>query len=194
MVWKNIRNTRMQLIIKKEHKMSASSTRLSREFRRYGVRTVFVLLVNILSLFVIGACMKMQKETVTFILAFMALRSYAGGWHCKRNAWCYLVSCLTIWLALLMCRYKILENPLLFICILFGTGIMLYLYAPVEHRNRLLNRVERRIFRRRTFVVFTIESVIAFFFMIANPEMGQPIAAAILFTGVGIYPGILTEA
>ena len=56
-----------------------------KEIYRYGVQQGWNLLLNLLTTIVIGVVCGMFWESVLFIVAYMPLRSFAGGFHAKTH-------------------------------------------------------------------------------------------------------------
>lgn len=135
---------------------------MNEEMYIYGVKTVFVLLLNIISLMAISILMNMAAEGIIYILSLMFLRSYTGGCHINSNTGCYIMSCISIVIALLLCKMGVFENFIIDIALGMAADILIYLYSPMEHANRLLNKAERRIFRRNSIYVFAVEVVFGF--------------------------------
>lgn len=135
---------------------------LNEEMFIYGIKTVFVLLLNVMSLIAISIFMNMAAEGIIYILSLMFLRSYTGGYHINSNTGCYILSCISIVVALLICKVGVFKNFIIDIALGIAADILIYRYSPMEHANRLLNKVERRIFRRNSIYVFSAEFVFGF--------------------------------
>jgi accessory gene regulator B len=55
------------------------------ELYEYGLHQSFILLANIFTTILVGWIFNMMIESIIFLLAFVPLRSYAGGYHAKRQ-------------------------------------------------------------------------------------------------------------
>lgn len=51
---------------------------------KYGIEMVIAIAFNIITVIIIGYAMGMFLECIIFLLFFMPLRSYAGGYHNAR--------------------------------------------------------------------------------------------------------------
>ncbi len=176
--WKNTRNIQSMNWPKGLRYVTKGGMELNEEMYLYGIKTAFVLFLNTLSLMAIGILMNMPAEGLIYILSFMLLRSYTGGYHISSNVGCYIVSCISMVVALILSKECVFESLIIDIVLCITAGILIYLYAPMEHKNRPLNKTERRIFRRKSIYIFIIE----FIFGIISGIMGwncQIILAAI---------------
>lgn len=157
--WRNIRNIQMRIRDKRYIYIISDNMEMNEEILIYGIKTVFVLLVHILSLIAIGMFMNMMTEGILYILSFMLLRGYTGGYHTNSNMGCYILSCISIVAALYLYKIGVFENIIINVIICIAAGIMIYLYSPMEHKNRPLNHVERRIFRKKSIYVYIVEFI-----------------------------------
>ena len=93
----------------------------------YGIGQGTVLLVNLISVIIIGLLLGMVWQSLVFILAYIPIRSYAGGYHASTQLRCYILSNAVVvavllaiklvpeWLCLLI-RYNIFYNYNHFTC------------------------------------------------------------------------------
>lgn len=152
----------------------------------YGIQTAAMLLVNFISLMVIGAFMGMVTESILFIVSFMLLRSYTGGWHINHYAGCYIISCLSIISAMLLCKIKVFQYITADVILWITAGVLIYEYSPMEHVNRPLNKKERVLFRRRSMCVFLIEVIVGIVFLVFHIEY-YGISAAVYINACAMY-------
>lgn len=127
-----------------------------KELYRYGVQQGLNLLLNLLTTFVIGILCGMLMASILFIVVYMPLRSFAGGYHAKTHLRCYLYSILMITAVLLVIRFLPLGR-LICSCLMFVGGIIIVLFAPVEDSNKPLDKVEQYVYRKRTRLIFALE-------------------------------------
>lgn len=67
----------------------------------YGLEQGFLMLTNIVTTILIGLVFRMVWQSIVFMMAYIPLRIYAGGYHTKTQLRCYLFSILLIVLSLL---------------------------------------------------------------------------------------------
>lgn len=93
-----------------------------------------------------------------WVLAF-PLRKYAGGYHAKTKVRCYLISVgmLVVAFALL---YQPDYHPAVHFILVTISGSYIFMKAPVDHENKVLDAIERRVYRKRTRIVLALEGVL----------------------------------
>ncbi len=96
-----------------------------------------------------------------FLLTFIPLRSYAGGHHADSSNVCMIVSALILLTVCLLSRITFTEKMVL----LLGTasaaisGILVFLLAPVEDKNKPLDQLERRYYGKWSRVIWVLETM-----------------------------------
>lgn len=130
-----------------------------REIYRYGVQIGLNLLLNLLTTVVIGILCGMFWESVVYIVAYMPLRRYAGGFHAKTHIRCYIYSVIMIILTLL--TMKVLTFDFWFYAALMsmGCGLILWL-APVEDKNKPLDALEQKVYRKKNCLLVAFEALL----------------------------------
>lgn len=134
-----------------------------REIYEFGIQHIFITLLNISTVVVIGFILHSTKEALAFILAFIPLRIFAGGFHFSTPIRCYVFSsCFVTAVILAMRHYSI---TFLIYCLLYCmASIIILIFAPVEDKNKPLDQMEKKIYRKRTITVLLLESVLIFIF------------------------------
>ncbi len=129
-----------------------------REIYEFGIQHIFITLLNISTVILIGFLIKSVKEAIVFISAFIPLRIFAGGFHFSTPFRCYIFSSCFVAGVLLAMRY--FSVPLLIYCLLYCiSGIIILSFSPVEDRNKPLDRLEKKVYRKRTIIIFGLENI-----------------------------------
>lgn len=138
-----------------------------REIYEFGIQHIFITILNLITVLIIGFILRSTKEALVFIVAFIPLRIFAGGFHFSTPTRCYIFSSCFVAAVLLAMRYY--SIPLLIYCLLYGmSGIVILVFSPVEDKNKPLDSLEKKVYRRRTIIVFTAESIILLIFYYAK--------------------------
>lgn len=127
-----------------------------KEVYRYGIQQGLNLALNILTTIVIGALCGMVYPSILFLVCYMPLRSFCGGYHAKTHLRCYIYSVIMITSILLVTKYAAFNIVLYEILVLISLIIILIL-APVEDENKKLDSVEKRVFRKRAYIIAFLE-------------------------------------
>ena len=139
------------------HRFAANGVIAEKDFEvcRYGIKQLCSVLLNLVTSLCIGAVLGMLWESVLFLVTYIPLRSYAGGFHAKTPLRCYWYS-VGMLAAVLLC--------LRFLPFSLGTAALCYgcsgaLLWRLAHRNKPLDKIEIKVYRRRTRLVWCLESV-----------------------------------
>lgn len=131
-----------------------------KEIYQYGLQQALVTLINIGSTVLLGVIFDRVFEGVLFMLAYIPLRSYAGGVHARNSMrcfWCSIVLMSAVLLVMKYVPYVYLVNTLLTIL----AGIIVWYSVPVENLNKRLNEVETIVYRRKARKILVLEMVIS---------------------------------
>jgi len=97
------------------------------------------------------------------------LRSYAGGYHARTATRCYVYSILSMIAVLLAMKYLMIPQFICIIAFVISCAIILIL-VPVEDANKPLDHTEQVVYRKRTYVITAIESVIFIVTLLVNTD------------------------
>ena len=67
-----------------------------KEVYRYGIQQGLNLALNILTTIIIGCLCDMLLPSILFLVCYMPLRSFCGGYHAKTHLRCYIYSVIMI--------------------------------------------------------------------------------------------------
>ncbi len=127
-----------------------------KELYRYGVQQGFFLLLNLFTMTMIGLFCGMIKECAIYMLTYMPLRAYVGGYHARTHIRCYVYSIVILIIILLALKLAPLGIQLYGIISLLGV-VSILLLAPVEDENKPLDTKEQLVYRKRAIgMVFII--------------------------------------
>lgn len=138
-----------------------------KELYRYGIQQGLNLALNILTTMIIGCLFGMFYSSVLFLLSYMPLRSFCGGYHAKTHFRCYIYSVVMITCILLVAKYLTFSALVYEILILVGFTVILLL-APVEDQNKTLDSDEKRMFRKKACIIAILEVSIYHICLIVN--------------------------
>ena len=115
----------------------------------YGLHQGILSVSSIITTLIISILMGMFWHGIFYYIAYIPIRSNAGGFHAKTPLRCYLCSVILVVLALLI--IKIMDISIM--CCLSLTIIavlIIFILAPIEDKNKPLTDAEYRCFRKRT--------------------------------------------
>ena len=133
------------------------------EIVEYGLENLGSSLLGMLITLVIGYCFDFLSGSFLLWLLIFPLRKNAGGFHAKTKAGCLLFSS-AILLVSIICFVQLGCSELVYSLIFFLSFFVIFVMAPVENDNKLLDQTEYRIYRKRTRLVLLLEGTL---FMLA---------------------------
>jgi len=138
-----------------------------REIYLYGVQHGLFLLLNISTMAIIGVVSGAFTHVAIFLLAYMPLRSYAGGYHAKTHVKCYVASNAMV-LAVAMFSVHINVSGEILVAMLIIFGIIIMALSPVGTKYKHLDKLEVDVYGRKARVICVLELLIALFFLFIN--------------------------
>ena len=137
-----------------------------REVYEFGLDNFFSTLVNFIIIVCLGLLLGIVVESIVFYITYFALRVYAGGYHADKPATCFFISIIIIIPCLLAIRFQQVWNiPDVSFALLVGAIAVLVLIVPVENKNKMLDALEKVVYRRRllrNLAIATVAMIILF--------------------------------
>jgi len=130
-----------------------------RELYQYGVRQGFSLILNIVTTLIIGLLLNMVWQSAMFMLYYAPIRIYAGGYHAKTQLRCYVLSSIMVTIVLLAIKYFTFTD-ITCVVLLAISDLVIFLFSPTEDKNKPLDELEKKVYRKRTLVILTVDSVL----------------------------------
>lgn len=160
-----------------------------RELYNYGVNGLYLSFINIVTSGIIGILFGMLWQSLLFSVAYIPLRSYAGGYHAKTPGRCYFLSTLLIACVLVVLKYVPFSMEGMYIALVIATAVI-FVKAPVESENKPLNDRELKMFRTKARKILISETLLALILVAAHlSDVAECILLAILCSaGMLILP------
>lgn len=130
------------------------------EIYAFGLQQGGYMLLSFITAMGIGLSLDMFLQSMIFLLAYIPLRSYAGGYHEKNQLRCYLLSIFMTTAVLLAIKY-IPWNSFLCLGSAVAAGGIIFIMAPVEDKNKVLSGMEKYVYKRRARYILGVLSAIA---------------------------------
>lgn len=133
-----------------------------REIYEFGFWSAFLFLLNFLcSLILIGSLGKWYLGSI-FLLLFIVIRSYAGGYHSKSPWTCFVISQICIVAGIILCgyaaNYAAAGNSIkCFVLYLLMSIIILY-FSPRQSPENPLTENDKKKYRNRLIAIYTVLS------------------------------------
>ncbi len=121
----------------------------------YGLELSLSVLTSYLSVIIIGIIMGMIWQSALFLLLFVSVRRFAGGFHFSSQIICYLVTCIMSTLVLLIIKYT--GNDVFICSVIMGLSTLtLLILSPVPAIEKPLDDKEKIIYGRISRIMLII--------------------------------------
>lgn len=134
-----------------------------REIYLYGVKQGLTILLNLITICAIGIVSKMLWQSILFMAAYIPLRSFAGGYHAKTPLRCYIYSIIMLILVSVGMKYLLFVDMVYYV-ILAISALIIFVLSPVEDKNKPLDKIEIKVYRKRLLLIMLIELIICVVF------------------------------
>ena len=163
-----------------------------KELYTFGMQQGMIMLLNIISTIIIGIIFDMVWQSVVFLLAYMPLRSYAGGYHARTQFRCYLISLFITAVALLGMREIHWTSLTALFSVIIST-IIIFLLTPVEDANKPLDASEKIAYKKKTRRILLLEILVTLIFWFINKEISVCCIMVFIILSVMLLLGILNN-
>jgi accessory gene regulator B len=164
-----------------------------KELYSYGLCQGMIMIANILTTLAIGLVFGMLWPSFIFMIAYMPLRSYAGGYHARTQLLCNIFSVLLTIIVLLIIKYLPWTNWLCLIVTFISAAVIAFL-APVEDKNKPLDSTEVRVYKKRTLNILSVEAAAIIVLLLFNLlQISVSISVSLLALSVMLILGSLSN-
>lgn len=141
------------------------------EYCKYGIEITISSFLNVLLILLIGLIFSLVLHSVVFLLIFINMRRYTGGYHASTYIRCNMVLCISFTALCIMMKVLVsLSYYILLVLVIvihiFGFFITI-LFAPLENENKPLDEETKRTNRIKSIifsiVVFVLDLVLTLF-------------------------------
>lgn len=148
--------------------------------------------INILIAVLTAVLFRDPVTVLLFLVSYMPLRSYCGGYHADTNMGCTIVSTLLIIMVCCVMNYVKSGWILSYYPIAFAVSAAVIIWcAPVADMHKPLDGAETACYRKRSRIVCGIEILFAMVLYFAKIRYGLVVAVSHLILAFMLFLGIL---
>ena len=104
----------------------------------YGFQLLISFLFSTSLVLLIGAVLGKIAETLAFLIVYILLRSFSGGYHANSYAVCTIVT-VSVYLIVILMSSLVNVNLIAYLSLFILGIILLALMAPVRHPNKKIS-------------------------------------------------------
>lgn len=142
------------------------------ELYEYGLGICFNYLLSFGVVLIISTFFGLIWQSALFMLGFVPLRVYAGGYHAKTKGACFCLSAAVVVVFMLVIKF-VPFNSVIFPIVLFASVVAVALLSPVECENKRLNNAEVKAYGKRTRIILTFEVAVVLLLYITGAEVAE---------------------
>lgn len=143
----------------------------------YGFELLISFLFSTFLVIVSGIIIGKPLETLAFLVVFIFLRSYSGGYHAKKYSICTIVT-LGVYAAVILLSSFVNVNIMFYLLLGIVGFILLFLWAPIENPNKEITDKRKILYKWISILLFVIFLVVGILFIQLHPLISN----AVFFT------------
>lgn len=133
----------------------------------YGINQILAYVLNASSSLIIGLIFGVTFEIIIFMAAYIPLRSFAGGYHAKTPLRCYIFSVIMLIVVSIGLKY-LSVSEWVYYAVLLVSVLGILVLSPVEDRNKPLDEIEHKVYKKRTVFIAAAELAVCFVFKLVR--------------------------
>lgn len=147
----------------------------------YGFFQTAMMLINIVTTLILSILFQLLVPCILLNLAYIPIRTNAGGHHASSSFKCYINSAIIIAVLLSIIKWVSIRT-LISIAILVVSSVVILILAPIETENNPLDEDEKRVYKKRTIIILGIEIIVFIISLVLNKGLIAEIISLGLFT------------
>lgn len=136
---------------------------------QYGYMLMIEVFINIFISLLLGILSHRLIEVTVFLIFFIPLRGYAGGFHMKKAWQCIIVTNLMVLLAGIVSKSLSQAVPMLAWLVIEGlAGAIIVLLSPIDSPEKPLDNAEKKHFGRKARRICVLEMILNMFLLVCG--------------------------
>jgi accessory gene regulator B len=155
------------------------------EIYQYGFEQIISTIYTIITILAIALLTNSFISSALFLVVFVALRRFTGGYHANSYLTCYL-GFVSIYISfILILRSNILEKYMLISFILLIVSVLIIaVFSPVEHENKPINNKKKIKYKKLSLLTLIIELLVLLLFFSLNIKFFSVIMLNIILVAI----------
>ncbi len=156
----------------------------------YGFKEMIFIILNVLTTLFIGLLFNKIFEVILFMITYIPIRVYAGGYHARTKLRCYIFSAIMLIGVCYILKFNLLQNSILIIIPTILSSFTILALAPVEDENKPLDEIEIEVYTKRTIRNLIIVLIVLCITLIFNKiNLSACICISLLCNGIMLILG-----
>lgn len=139
------------------------------EIFAYGLELMMITVFDILAILILSLFLHCFLETVIYLLAFIPLRIYTGGYHADSALRCFLIFLCSFILFVVLIAVIPAGCYIYIEALIAVIGLIaVFLLAPIENSNKPLGKTEILFYKKISRIIVIVHTLIIVTFMFIN--------------------------
>ena len=132
----------------------------------------------------IGTALNMFWKSILFIIPYVSIRTFSGGFHFKSAKLCFLVTNMILFFSLIITKKMIcIGRSAIFLALILLASLTVFLLSPIDSDARKLTSSETSAFRRvARYLVITFLAIDLVLYYLGIFSAAYPIGMGIALT------------
>lgn len=163
-----------------------------RDIIEYGIKQGSKFIRSVIITLIIGIFFNIPIISGLFLISFIPLRKYAGGYHANTSFRCMIISALGLSSVFYMISKEIVVEYLLLIALIsFG---IIFILAPISNYKKKLDYTEILLYRKITRKILFFESACLIIFILLKINIVTlAIVSSFYLTSISLLAGYIKQ-
>jgi accessory gene regulator B len=127
-----------------------------REVYQYGTEQILINLIALAVVCIIAFSTNSWKQAIFWLCGMLPIRTVAGGYHANTPVRCNILTVTIFLLNMIVINvFKRYMMPVILLCCICMIFISIMIFAPVDHKNKVLEQNEYLIAKRKSRIIGT---------------------------------------
>ena len=153
----------------------------------YGFQLLISFLFSTLLVLMLGMVLGKVTETFIFLIIYILLRSFSGGYHSRTYVMCTIIT-LCVYLIVILMTSLIDVNLVAYLSAYFLGIVLLSLMAPVRHPNKKISSRDANKYKVISLALYSIFIGIGIYFLTLNNKLSNAVFYTLCADIINLFP------
>lgn len=122
----------------------------------YGLELLILKLILYLFVLILAVLTTTVIVSMLFVVMYMSLRKYTGGFHCKTAEKCLCISMLIHIIMITVYYLSISTTDFILLVLSALSSVVIAIFSPVENKNRPLENGEKHKYKVKSILIMVV--------------------------------------
>lgn len=162
----------------------------SKDICVYGFELLISFLFSTSLVLIAGVVLGKVPETAAFLIVYILLRSYSGGYHANSYAVCTVVT-LSVYFAVILLSSFVNVNITAYVFLMFAGLVLLALLAPVRNEHKKISPRDAWKYKMISMGLYSVFSALGIYVMPRNTCLGNSVFYTLCADLINLFPSCI---